>query len=260
LAMFAIMGMMFQNGVVGSTGPEMWLPSTAIEEESSAVVPAEEALSAVVTAPSCTMVKGRPLPLRMEGTGGPMPDDYWDPAGLAIGKSPEQLLHWRAVELKHARISMLAVLGWFHVAGGWHPIGDAAARMRVSNDPLINVTQLPIAGAFQLVFTFMCLEWLIKYVCIPPKEAPWDVLGWSPVIRDEDNPGWKEQQVKELNNGRLAMIAILVLIGQDAATGNYGGWIAEPCFGNPWCADVDSWVNVFPPVPYTPGPLYPKGF
>ena len=33
LAMMAITGMMFQNGYLGSTGPEMWFPSSAFEKE-----------------------------------------------------------------------------------------------------------------------------------------------------------------------------------------------------------------------------------
>merc|ERR1711971_1290052 len=33
LAMFSIMGMLVQNGVTGTTGPEMWLPSGAFESE-----------------------------------------------------------------------------------------------------------------------------------------------------------------------------------------------------------------------------------
>lgn len=178
-------------------------------------------------------------PKILEGTGGPRPNDFWDPAGLAKGKSDEQLLHWRAVELKHGRVSMLACLGWFHVAAGWHPIGDAAARTRVSDDPLINVTQLPIGGAFQLVFTIMCLEWLTTYVCKPPADKPWDILGWSDVIADENFPDWKKEQLKELNNGRLAMVGILGLIGQDMATGDYQAWI-----GQPFIADVPAdWGN-----------------
>ena len=47
------------------------------------------------------------------------------------------------------RVSMLAVLGWFHVAGGWHFIGDFALGERVSDNPLINLTQLPMAGLWQ---------------------------------------------------------------------------------------------------------------
>jgi len=204
LAMVAIMGMMFQDGTIGHAGPAMWMPASA-----SPV--------ALRAGPKC-----------LEGTGGPRPNDFWDPAGLAKGKSDEQLLYWRAVELKHGRVSMLACLGWFHVAAGWHPIGDAAARTRVSDNPLINVTQLPIGGAFQLVFTIMCLEWLTTYVCKPPADKPWDILGWSDVIADEDWPDWKESQLKELNNGRLAMIGIIGLIAQCALTGEYGNFGAPP--------------------------------
>jgi len=128
---------------------------------------------------------------------------------------------------------MLAVLGWFHVATGWHPIGDAAARMRVSDDPLINYTQLPIGGAFQVVFTIMVTEWLFKYVCKPPKEAPWDLIGWTPkLVSDAEQPEWKERQLFELNNGRLAMVAFFGLVFQDMATGDFGPFLGTPSMGD----------------------------
>jgi len=172
------------------------------------------------------------LPKALEGTGGPLPNDVWDPLNLMEGKTEEQILYWRAVELKHSRVAMLAVLGWIHVAGGWHFIGDAAnGYVRVSDDPLINVTQLSMGGAWQVVFTILALEWLWSVPCPPPKEAPWDVLGWSAIVETgtEEQPflgePWKERQLFELNNGRLAMFAILGLIAQDAYTGDYGGAI-----------------------------------
>jgi hypothetical protein len=161
------------------------------------------------------------LPPQMWYTGGPLAESIWDPLNLMEGKSQEQLLHWRAVELKHGRVAMLACLGWAHVAGGWHFIGDAAnGYVRVSDDPLINVTQLPMGGMWQLVFTILVLEWITTYICKPPKEAPWDILGWTPLTVETE--AWRLHQLKELNNGRLAMFGILGLIIQDAATGNYG--------------------------------------
>jgi hypothetical protein len=190
-----------------------------------------EAMPMPALPPPADSPQGR-LPEALRGTGGPFPDDIWDPLNLMEGKSEEQLLHWRAVELKHCRIAMLACLGWFHVATGWHPIGDAAARMRVSDDPLINYTQLPIGGAFQVVFTIMVTEWLFLYVCKPPKDAPWDLVGWTPkLIADKNQPEFKERGLAELNNGRLAMIAFFVLVFQDMATGDYGPFLGRPSLG-----------------------------
>jgi len=190
----------------------------------------------------------RVLPKALEGTGGPMPDYVWDPCGLMNGRSEEQVLHWRAVELKHARVSMLAVVGWLHVSAGWHFIGDFAAGFRVSDDPLVNVTQVPMGGMWQLVAGIMGLEW-VSSICPPPKSKPWDVLGWDPII--VETPEWKETQLKELNNGRLAMLGILGLIGQDAFTGDYAAWIHQPNFGqsNP--------LNWRGEPPFEMPPLYP---
>lgn len=173
------------------------------------------------------------LPVALEGTGGPFGNEVWDPAGLMNGRTEEQILHWRAVELKHCRVAMLAVVGWLHIAAGWHFIGDAAAGFRVSDDPLVNVTQVPMGGMWQLIFTLMCLEWVQTYPCPPPKGKPWDVLGWTPIIKEDGEfaEEWKSKQLQELNNGRLAMFGILGLIGQDISSGDYGAWIHQPNFG-----------------------------
>lgn len=40
----------------------------------------------------------------------------------------EEILELRAQELKHGRVAMLACIGWFHVAGGFHIIGDYVAE------------------------------------------------------------------------------------------------------------------------------------
>jgi len=231
LAMFAIMGMMFQNGVTGTTGSEMWFPGAVADGASPVTL--------------------RAGPEILEGTGGPFPENCWDPAGLTKGKSDEQLLRWRAVELKHGRVCMLAVLGWFHVAAGWHPLGDAAAGTPVSDNPLINCTQLPIGGAFQVVFTIMILEWLTTYVCKPPADKPWDILGWSAVLVPDDKqfPSWKNLELQEINNGRLAMVAFIGLVAQDLVTGESGVNINTACFGADICSDQASWTNVFPPAP-----------
>lgn len=173
------------------------------------------------------------VPEWMKGTGGPRPDDFFDPAGLARGKTEEQLLQLRAQEIKHGRTAMLACLGWFHTGAGVHYIGDAAARTRVDDNPLIGAQQVPFAAWLQIFFTLMLFEWMFTYVVKPPKNRPWDLLGWSPVIADENYPDWKETQLRELNNGRLAMIGFVGLVAADLYTGNDpASGLSKYAFGN----------------------------
>jgi hypothetical protein len=185
------------------------------------------------------------------------------------------MLHFRAIELKHGSVAMLACLGWFHVYAGWHPVGDfyIGEYDVISNNPLVSLTQLPIGGIFQVVFTIMVLEWLTLHVCKPPAEKPWDLLGWTDVIADEDYPSWKESQLQELNNGRLAMMAIVGLIVQDSLFGEYFKGIGQVCFGAPICEEIarnylqggDLMSKISPPMPSNPyglgtwtfPPLYP---
>jgi hypothetical protein len=240
LAMVAIIGMFYQDGLTGSAWGDWSLYTD----------------SPLRAGPKC-----------IEGLGGPFPEDYWDPAGLAVGKSEEQLIHWRNVEIKHGRVAMLACLGWFHVAAGWHPIGDYAAGVRLSNDPLVNVTQLSMGGAWQVIFTILCFEWMFTYVTPPPKGQPWDLLGWDKILAEEDMDGvnwyedWDNIRLQEINNGRLAMFGILGLIGQDLAGGGYFEGIGQICFGSKICENWEEWdfFFPFPRAPYNPPALYPGG-
>eukprot|EP00440_Ansanella_granifera_P002395 gb/GFBE01002601.1/.p1 GENE.gb/GFBE01002601.1/~~gb/GFBE01002601.1/.p1 ORF type:complete len:237 (+),score=71.21 gb/GFBE01002601.1/:1-711(+) len=215
--MMAIMGMFFQDGLTGSAWGD-W----ALYTDSPLRASAQDLLA---------------------GTGGPFPENYWDPAGISKNKTEEEVLELRAIELKHGRVAMLACLGWFHVAAGWHFIGDFAIGERTSNNPLIAVTQMPMGSVWQVVFTIMCVEWVTTYVCKPPADKPWDILGWKEVIADEEAPRWKEAQVQELNNSRLAMLAIVGLIAGDLATGEYGAGIGLPCGG--FCMDFGDADNLY---------------
>merc|ERR1712228_27080 len=93
--------------------------------------------------------------------------------------------------------------------------GDYAVGVRLSNDPLVNVTQLPMGGAWQVVFTILCTEWLFTYVTPPPKDKPWDLLGWHALLADADGSevpddipdwrnDWNNMRLQEINNGALA--------------------------------------------------------
>ncbi|CAE7743294.1 FCPE, partial [Symbiodinium pilosum] len=226
LAMMAIIGMFFQNGLTGTAWGD-W--SLYTDSPLRALTPAQELIA---------------------GTGGPFPNSFWDPAGISTRSTEKELLQLRAIELKHGRVAMLAVLHWFHVAAGYHLLGDYASGSRMSDDPLVNVTQLPMGGMWQVVFTIMCLEWLTTYVCKPPEDRPWDVLGWKGIIvEDYDSKiwnRWQDVQCQELNNGRLAMIAITGLVAQDVVTGDYVAGVGQLCGGAEICQEAtkinfDAW-------------------
>lgn len=62
----------------------------------------------------------------------------------------QEILQLRAQELKHGRVAMLAVIGWFHVAGGFHIIGDYAVGVHLDDNPLVSLTQMPMGGIWQV--------------------------------------------------------------------------------------------------------------
>eukprot|EP00439_Symbiodinium_sp_Y106_P061544 s2815_g9.t1 len=215
LAMMAIIGMFFQNGLTGTAWGD-W--SVYTDSPLRALSAAQELIV---------------------GTGGPFQDSFWDPAGITARSTEKEVLQLRAIELKHGRVAMLAVLHWFHVSAGYHLLGDYAIGEKMSNNPLVNMTQLPMGGMWQVVFTIMCLEWVTTYICKPPADRPWDVLGWKGII-DENYDSkiwnrWQDVQCQELNNGRLAMIAITGLVAQDVVTGEYFEGIGQLCFGAQVC-------------------------
>jgi len=197
----------------------------------------------------------RSAPSVLAGTGGPLPDSFWDPAGLTKNKTDEELLFYRAAEIKHGRIAMLAVVGWFTNASGFHYLGDLWLKKPASDNPIEAFTSLPMLGVWQMVFFVAALEWLTTVPCPPPKDAPWDVIGMSDVLEEDtdDNPmaEYKKIQMQELNNGRLAMVAIIGLIWQTLETGDYGGKldIVNPVFVN--------WSSAVPEVPFKPPTIYP---
>jgi hypothetical protein len=77
LAMFAIMGMMFQNGVTSTTGPEMWAPPAVFEQEFGV-----QALVGL------------------------------DPLCFSKDGDVTKFKRRRKVELKHGRVAMLAAMGY----------------------------------------------------------------------------------------------------------------------------------------------------
>ena len=148
------------------------------------------------------------------------PVGLFDPLGLSVGKSDDVMAHYREAELKHGRVAMAACLGWYVTAAGVHPAFNSA----LSSDPLEAAKQLPLVGWLQFVLGCGAIEWLGEQIKQRPGYKPGDILGAAYWVDDSDE-GWVDYQNKEINNGRLAMLAIMGIIVQDLQFGNYGDMI-----------------------------------
>jgi len=159
----------------------------------------------------------------LAGITGPL--GFFDPLGFTTDKSEGKIRFYREVELKHGRIGMLAALG-FLVGENFHPLFggniDVPAYLAFQQTPLQTfwpavVTALAILEVFS-VFSFNS----------PAGGEPWSIrsdhvpgdLGFDPLnLKPTDPAEFKTMQTKELNNGRLAMLAAAGMIAQEFATG-----------------------------------------
>eukprot|EP00979_Chaetoceros_neogracilis_P003317 scaffold583_cov279-Chaetoceros_neogracile.AAC.6 len=151
------------------------------------------------------------------------PMGFFDPLGFASGKSDETMALYREAELKHGRVSMAACLGWYITAAGVHP----AFNSSLSSNPLEAAKQLPTVGWIQFVLGCGAIEWLQQQIKTRPGYQPGDVLGASYWV-DNSDEGWVGYQNREINNGRLAMVAIMGIFVQDLYFGSYSDEIFRP--------------------------------
>jgi len=132
------------------------------------------------------------------------PMGYFDPIGFSTTVSGGKLLFYREVELKHGRIAMLAALGIL-VGEQFHPLFggdiDVPSYVAFQQTPLEKFWPAVVAAvAIPEVFSVFTFQ--------NPGDLGFDPLGLKPT----DPKELKELQTKELNNGRLAMIATAGMI------------------------------------------------
>jgi hypothetical protein len=108
-------------------------------------------------------------------------------------------------------------------AAGVHP----AFNSELSNNPLEAAQQLPVVGWAQFVLGCGAVEWLTTKIKERPGYKAGDVLGAAEWVDDSDE-GWVDYQNKEINNGRLAMVAFMGIFVQALYFDNYGDAIHGP--------------------------------
>jgi len=201
LAMMAIMGMFFQDGLTGSAWGD-W-----------------------------ALYTGSPLRAFESELGVQPPVGYWDPMGLSKDGDVSNYFRRRTVELKHGRVCMIASLGYM-VPEYYKFPGVCAPSSKLSFQDIPNglaaVSKIP-AGGWTQIFMFIGFVESGFYPA-SPNRPPGDyenggVLG---VPNCSTLPAGEEKTRRlsaELANGRLAMFSIMGMFFQDGLTGAaWGSW------------------------------------
>jgi len=162
------------------------------------------------------------------GATGPL--GMWDPLGLASNASPEKFARWRAVEIKHGRIAMMATTGYIaQTCFRWPGYLSTSSDVKFADLPngIKGLAGVPPLGLAQILLFIGLMEignwqfyeggWPGK---VPAGKAPGDVAGdfW---VRYTD-PAVKATKLNiELNNGRAAMMGITGMLMHDHITGSW---------------------------------------
>jgi len=180
------------------------------------------------------------IPKEFPGQG---PFGIFDPLGLAP-ESVDELRLYREAELAHGRVAMVASLG-FLVQEGFHPMFDVNVPVIRQLDEVLKFSNGMLGGSCLLMAIMFAeinrarIGWVEPEVKLPiltqevqanivsggrwnlrdgylPGDLGFDPLGMKPT----DRAGLLSMQDKELNNGRLAMIAVAGMTAQELVTGS----------------------------------------
>ena len=120
---------------------------------------------------------------------------------------------------------MLAALG-FVVGENFHPLFGGS----IDVPSYIAFQETPLqASFFPVVLSLAVFEVFSVFTFKNPSEGMWEIksdhvpgdMGFDPLGLKPTSPAeLAEMQTKELNNGRLAMIAIAGMVGQELASGS----------------------------------------
>merc|ERR1712190_60604 len=219
LAMGAIIGMWFQDGLTGSAWGDWSLytdsPLRAFESE----------------------------------LGVQAPVGFRDPLGLSKDGNSEVFRRRRVTEIKHGRVSMLATMGYItpELVGKFPGYLSPGNNLKFADVPngLAALSKVPANGWLQILLYSMYCEagsgnfgWFDngsnfdfdgKLVMgaknTKDTRIPGD-CGWKPPLLATDDPETKKRRLNaEIANGRLSMMAIIGMFFQDGLTGSaWGDW------------------------------------
>ena len=184
-------------------------------------------------APSSNIVQSSTaLSASLEGLPGALaPVGVFDPLNLAEKATDATLARYREAELAHGRVAMLAVIGFLvgEKVEGSSFLFDA----QISGPAITHITQVP-DGFWAVIIAFVGAYEASRAEAgwVDPADCPVDQPGllkddYSPGdlkfdpfgLKPEDPEEFAIMQTKELQNGRLAMLAAAGFLAQEAVDG-----------------------------------------
>merc|ERR1719251_118654 len=159
------------------------------------------------------------------------PAGFFDPLGFAAKADEGTLKRYREAEVTHGRVAMLAVIGFFvgEAVEGSSFLFDA----QISGPAITHFTQVP-DGWDALIVTFIgaAEAQRAQIGWVDPADASYDQpgllrddyypgdIGFDPLgLKPEDPEELNVMITKELQHGRLAMLAAAGFLAQEAVDG-----------------------------------------
>jgi len=173
--------------------------------------------SAAAFAPAAQTASKSSLNAFEDALGAQAPLGFFDPLGLLDGVGQERFDRLRTVELKHGRISQLAVLGHIVTTAGVRLPGDIdyhGTSFESIPTGLGAIDAVPKSGIIQMILFVGFLELFVMKDVTGEAEFPGDFrngfidFGWDSF--DEETK--LKKRAIELNNGRAAQMGILALM------------------------------------------------
>ena len=212
------------DGKISST-----LQSNRITEKSMLrlIVVLTSLLSITAFSPMARVSHSSSLKMGFESEIGAQPPlGFWDPLNLLKDADQARFDRLRYVEVKHGRISMLAILGHLVTTAGYRLPGNISYDLKFAQIPtgLKALEVIPFAGICQIIAFIGLIELGFNSRQEEIEEAQFEASGW-------DEATFAKKKAIELNNGRAAQMGILGLMVHEKL--NNDPYVINSLLGSP---------------------------
>lgn len=212
-------------GAAAAFAPSASRPATSLSMSSDATeAPVEEEIPAIAPINGWVPDESKPC-FGLPGAVAPL--GFFDPLGFSKDKGVLGVKRLREAEVMHGRVGMMAVIGYFIQENTPTITYGMDTHHTIANDQIPEVPGTVLFPFFLAIN--ICEAWRAAKGWVEPGLGPlftlresyypgdlaFDPLGLKP----EDPKAFDTMATKELNNGRLAMLAAAGFMAQELATG-----------------------------------------